>query len=75
MSRLGSSVAIVTICLGVTGLGACGTASQTPPPGTSSPQGTTTSPSSVMKPHLAKRSGGHALPTGWLWHLDQNGGF
>jgi hypothetical protein len=77
MSRLGSTVAVATICLSLIALSACGAASQTPQGSTSSPPGTTTGPIGAMpvKPHLAKQPGGRALATGWLRRIDLEGGF
>jgi hypothetical protein len=66
----------VVLLAGVTTLGACGAASSLGPATTPSP-----TPSRVIiggmpvRPHLQKEAGGRVLVTGWLRHVDIEGGF
>lgn len=78
MSRVMRATLVTLAVLGVVGAGACGTAvSSSPAPSSRGTLAGSPSPTGGMpvKPHLQTLPGGRALASGWLRHIDLEGGF
>jgi hypothetical protein len=68
----------VALLAAVATLGACGAAKSTPPSPATTPSPTPTRViigGMPVRPHLQKEAGGRVLVTGWLRHIDLEGGF